>query len=223
MLLWLWLLVMYSALVTGQNRYRNRELMPYVISTLMTTSLLFLAMLVIAEDPFDSLPHEPRDGQGLNPLLQNPDGDPSAESLPGICRFRRAFCICDWCFGEWASRYPMDTEYTPLDARRLALSRCRYPPRRTMGLCRTRMGRILGLGSGRKCVIHAMAYGHSISPFGDDSGKKGMLGLEYGFDHFDLRPLHLWHVSHAEWRDCFRACFRPIFAWSLFFALPQRY
>ena len=54
MLLWLWLLAMYSALVTGQNRYRNRELMPYVISTLMTTALLFLAMLVIAEDPFDS-------------------------------------------------------------------------------------------------------------------------------------------------------------------------
>src|SRR5436853_5810074 len=72
MLLWLWLLSMYSALVVGQNRYRNRELMPYVISTLMTTALLFLAMLVIVEDPFRLLPHEPREGQGLNPLLQNP-------------------------------------------------------------------------------------------------------------------------------------------------------
>src|SRR5712664_1371437 len=72
MLLWLWLLAMYSALVVVQNRHRNRVLMPYVISTLMTTTLLFLAMLVIVEDPFRLLPHEPRDGQGLNPLLQNP-------------------------------------------------------------------------------------------------------------------------------------------------------
>src|SRR6266702_724905 len=72
MLLWLWLLTMYSALVVGQNRYRNRELMPYVISTLMVTALLFLAMLVIVEDPFKRLAHEVRDGQGLNPLLQNP-------------------------------------------------------------------------------------------------------------------------------------------------------
>src|SRR5437588_10334456 len=72
MLLWLWLLTMYSALVVGQNRYRNRELMPYVIATLMVTALLFLAMLVIVEDPFRQLPHEARDGQGLNPLLQNP-------------------------------------------------------------------------------------------------------------------------------------------------------
>src|SRR2546429_4529680 len=72
MLLWLWLLAMYSAIVMVQNRHRNRELMPYVIATLMTTALLFLAMLVIAEDPFLLLPHEPRDRQGLNPLLQNP-------------------------------------------------------------------------------------------------------------------------------------------------------
>src|SRR5207253_2957183 len=50
----------------------NRELMPYVIATLMVTALLFLAMLVIVEDPFRQLPQAPRDGQGLNPLLQNP-------------------------------------------------------------------------------------------------------------------------------------------------------
>src|SRR2546423_9109912 len=72
MLLWLWLLSMYSALVVVQNRHRNRELMPYVIATLMTTALLFLAMLVLVEDPFRPLLHAPRDGQGLNPLLQNP-------------------------------------------------------------------------------------------------------------------------------------------------------
>ena len=72
MLLWLWLLAMYSALVVGQNRDRNRELMPFVIATLMTTALLFLAMLALVEDPFRQLPHAPRDGQGLNPLLQNP-------------------------------------------------------------------------------------------------------------------------------------------------------
>ncbi len=72
MLLWLWILVMYSALVVVQNRHRNRELMPYVVSTLMVTSLLFLTMLIFSEDPFQLLPQTPPDGQGLNPLLQNP-------------------------------------------------------------------------------------------------------------------------------------------------------
>lgn len=72
MLLWLWILALYSVLVVTQNRSRNRELMPYVSATLMLTALLFLAMLVFAEDPFRQLPHLPPDGQGLNPLLQHP-------------------------------------------------------------------------------------------------------------------------------------------------------
>lgn len=72
MLLWLWLLTMYSAIVVTQNRHRHREIMPYVIATLMSSVLLFLTMLVVAEDPFRQLAHAPRDGQGLNPLLQNP-------------------------------------------------------------------------------------------------------------------------------------------------------
>jgi cytochrome c-type biogenesis protein CcmF len=72
MLLWLWILTLYTAIVVLQNRDRNRDLMPYAVATLMATALLFLAMLVFAEDPFQLLPQTPRDGQGLNPLLQNP-------------------------------------------------------------------------------------------------------------------------------------------------------
>ena len=34
--------------------------------------------------------------------------------------------------------------------------------------------------------------------------------------------LSIFGTFLAEWRDCFRACFRPIVAWSLFFALPRR-
>jgi cytochrome c-type biogenesis protein CcmF len=72
MLLWLWILGLYSALVVWQNRAHNRPLLPYVIPTLMFTALLFLAILVFAEDPFQQLAHPPQDGRGLNPLLQHP-------------------------------------------------------------------------------------------------------------------------------------------------------
>lgn len=72
MLLWLWILGLYSAIVVWQNRHRNRVLMPYVIATLMLTAVLFLTMLVFAEDPFRQFPQAPLDGQGLNPLLQHP-------------------------------------------------------------------------------------------------------------------------------------------------------
>ncbi|WP_089941580.1 heme lyase CcmF/NrfE family subunit [Candidatus Entotheonella palauensis] len=72
LLLWLWLLVLYSALAVRQNQYRNREFIPYAIPTLMVTAILFISLLVFSEDPFHRLPQTPLDGQGLNPLLQNP-------------------------------------------------------------------------------------------------------------------------------------------------------
>jgi cytochrome c-type biogenesis protein CcmF len=72
MLLWLWILALYSTIVVAQHRVRSRVLMPYVIATLMLTALLFLTMLIAAEDPFRRLPQAPRDGHGLNPLLQHP-------------------------------------------------------------------------------------------------------------------------------------------------------
>ncbi len=72
MLLWLWILALYSALVVAQHRFRSRALVPYVIATLMLTALLFLTMLIAAEDPFQRLAQAPRDGRGLNPLLQHP-------------------------------------------------------------------------------------------------------------------------------------------------------
>lgn len=40
-----------------------------------------------------------------------------------------------------------------------------------MGLCGTRLGRILGLGPNRKCFAISLAYRYSIFAFRDGSGK----------------------------------------------------
>ena len=72
LLLWGWLLGIFSAIVVLQNRRQNRALMPYVISVLMTITLFFLALMIYATNPFHRLPVAPQDGMGLNPLLQNP-------------------------------------------------------------------------------------------------------------------------------------------------------
>ena len=42
MLLWLWILALYSALVVAQHRFRSRALVPYMMATLMLTALLEL-------------------------------------------------------------------------------------------------------------------------------------------------------------------------------------
>ncbi|MDY7033903.1 MAG: heme lyase CcmF/NrfE family subunit [Thermodesulfobacteriota bacterium] len=72
LLLWAWVLSFYSVLVIFQNRKKNREIMPYVLSVLMLITFFFVFLIVFVTDPFKTLSAVPPDGHGLNPLLQNP-------------------------------------------------------------------------------------------------------------------------------------------------------
>ncbi|MFQ5886103.1 MAG: heme lyase CcmF/NrfE family subunit, partial [Anaerolineae bacterium] len=73
LLLWGWLLSVFAVVVLLQNRDgRNRELLPYISMVLMIAELFFLILMTFTSDPFHRLPFLPADGQGLNPLLQNP-------------------------------------------------------------------------------------------------------------------------------------------------------
>jgi cytochrome c-type biogenesis protein CcmF len=81
LLFWGWLLTVYSSLVIMQNWRKHSSMMPYVTAVLMTTSLFFTSMHLFAVNPFNQtvilssqtspLPFVPRDGNGLNPLLQD--------------------------------------------------------------------------------------------------------------------------------------------------------
>jgi len=82
LLFWGWILTMYSAIVVVQNWRKHSSMMPYVTAVLMASSLFFTSMHLFAVNPFDQtvilssqmspLPFVPRDGSGLNPLLQDP-------------------------------------------------------------------------------------------------------------------------------------------------------
>src|SRR5437667_4773460 len=81
LLFWGWLLTLYSALVIVQNWRKHSAMMPYVVAVLMATSFFFTSMHLFIVNPFNQtvfmqgdaspLPFVPRDGNGLNPLLQD--------------------------------------------------------------------------------------------------------------------------------------------------------
>jgi cytochrome c-type biogenesis protein CcmF len=71
LLLWVWILAAYAALVAFQNRRRHRELMPAVNGTMMGVITFFLLMLHFVSNPFEPTGQRVVDGSGLNPLLQN--------------------------------------------------------------------------------------------------------------------------------------------------------
>lgn len=73
LLFWVFILAVYGLIVIYQNRDRNRLMMPWVIIIITGVELFFLFMTNFITNPF--APVDPgivvRDGNGLNPLLQN--------------------------------------------------------------------------------------------------------------------------------------------------------
>jgi cytochrome c-type biogenesis protein CcmF len=72
LLLWNWVLALFASIVVLQNRDKDWELMPHVMGVLGIILVFFGLILVFVTPPFERLPFTPADGQGLNPLLQNP-------------------------------------------------------------------------------------------------------------------------------------------------------
>jgi cytochrome c-type biogenesis protein CcmF len=80
MLLWVFVASIFSGLVIYQNRFRYRDMMPYVVAVLMFNLAFFLALNLFLSNPFNQLvqvfpdgsmqKYVPTDGRGLNPLLQ---------------------------------------------------------------------------------------------------------------------------------------------------------
>jgi len=76
LLLWAWILSVYSVIVVHMNRRRFRKMMPYVTATLMVTQAFFLLLIGFVLSPFQVLAVGQEivgvaDGNGLNPLLQH--------------------------------------------------------------------------------------------------------------------------------------------------------
>src|SRR3954454_9852385 len=72
LLLWVWLLSVWSSLVLFLNRKRLQELAGYVQAVLLGFAAFFTGLLVFLAPPFALQPPAPAEGLGLNPLLRHP-------------------------------------------------------------------------------------------------------------------------------------------------------
>jgi len=71
LLLWEWILIIFSGLVAWTYKNRHQELMPWVLMILSTVSAFFLAVLALVSNPFEGVFPIPADGRGLNALLED--------------------------------------------------------------------------------------------------------------------------------------------------------
>ncbi len=70
-ILWTWMLALYTLVVILRHRESARELYPWVLAVMLSVMAFFLLVITVAAPPFARLTPAPADGRGLNPLLED--------------------------------------------------------------------------------------------------------------------------------------------------------
>ncbi|MEK7386747.1 MAG: heme lyase CcmF/NrfE family subunit [candidate division NC10 bacterium] len=70
-ILWTWMLALFTLLVILRHRESARELYPWVLTVMLAVIGFFLLVMTVAAPPFERLTPAPADGRGLNPLLED--------------------------------------------------------------------------------------------------------------------------------------------------------
>ncbi len=71
LLLWEWILIIFSGVTAWIYRERHKETLPWVIMIFSIVSAFFLVVLAFLSNPFEAISPVPADGRGLNPLLED--------------------------------------------------------------------------------------------------------------------------------------------------------
>ncbi|PYO52965.1 MAG: cytochrome C biogenesis protein [Candidatus Rokuibacteriota bacterium] len=70
-ILWTWMLSLYTLIVVVQYRRRQPDFYPWVLAVMLGIAAFFLLVMTIPAPPFQRLSPIPADGRGLNPLLED--------------------------------------------------------------------------------------------------------------------------------------------------------
>jgi cytochrome c-type biogenesis protein CcmF len=70
-ILWTWMLALYTIILIVRHREGARELYPWALATMLGILAFFLLVMTVAAPPFQRQVPVPPDGRGLNPLLED--------------------------------------------------------------------------------------------------------------------------------------------------------
>jgi cytochrome c-type biogenesis protein CcmF len=72
LLLWAFVLSIFSSVVLHLTRHKHRDIAPYATAVLAVIGAFFLSLMIFYSSPFDTLSPAPLEGNGLEPLLRHP-------------------------------------------------------------------------------------------------------------------------------------------------------
>jgi cytochrome c-type biogenesis protein CcmF len=70
-ILWAWMLSLYTLIMVTRYRRTQPQLYPWALAVMLSTSAFFLLVMTVPAPPFERLSPIPADGRGLNPLLED--------------------------------------------------------------------------------------------------------------------------------------------------------
>ena len=70
-ILWSWMLALYTIILIVRHRVGARELYPWALATMLSIMAFFLVVMALAAPPFERQVPVPANGRGLNPLLED--------------------------------------------------------------------------------------------------------------------------------------------------------
>ena len=208
LLLWEWILIIFSGVVAWLYRDRHKEMMPWVLMIFCIVSAFFLGVVGFLSNPFEIISPVPLDGRGLNPLLE----DANMMTHPPLLytgfvglTVPYAFAMAALIVGKLDEAWIVT--HAALDDYRLVFSHRGQSGRRLVVLSCARLGRLLGLGSGGKRRVHALAAGHGFFAFDSSAGAPAHAeSVEPVADHHRLQPDHLRHLSHPLGNSVVDSC-----------------
>ncbi|HYE92179.1 MAG TPA: cytochrome c biogenesis protein CcsA, partial [Terriglobales bacterium] len=70
-ILWAWMVALYTLIIIVRHRHNAREFYPWVLTVMLGVLTFFLMVMTIPAPPFERLTPIPANGRGLNPLLED--------------------------------------------------------------------------------------------------------------------------------------------------------
>ena len=141
------------------------EMVARMLGVMGLVSVGFLLFMLLTSQPVRAPAARGAGRPRPEPAAAGPGhGDPPADALHGLRRLLGRLCLRDRRAARRPARRRLGALVAPLDHGRLGVPDDRHRARQLVGLLRTRLGRLVVLGSGRERLLHALAGRHRADP-----------------------------------------------------------
>ena len=209
LLLWALILAVWTAAVARFSQRLPPEVIARVLGVMGLVAVGFLAFLLFTSNPFERISDAARRPRPQPAAAGPGDDHPSADAVPGLRRVLGAVRVRDRRVARRQGRRALAALDAPVDERRVGLPHHRHRAGFVVGVLRTRLGRLVVLGSGRERELHAVARRRRAAAFAGGHRKARQLPrLDLAARHRDVLAVAARHLPRAFGRADQRACLR---------------